>query len=170
MIKCLQIEGESERGEAKLGEKVIAVNRKARRDYQVLETCEAGIALRGTEVKSLRAGRANLKDSYAKVMNGEVFLLGAHISEYEQGTRHNHVPKRDRKLLLHKREIMRLNVKISERGLTLVPLKMYIKRGKAKVELGLARGRRLPGKREELRRRVLDREMEKALKSRMHSH
>jgi len=153
-----------------LGEKVITVNRKARRDYQVLETFEAGIALRGTEVKSLRAGRANLKDSYAKVMNGEVFLLGAHISEYEQGNRNNHIPKRDRKLLLHKRQIMRLNVKISERGLTLVPLKMYFKRGKAKVELGLARGRRLPGKREELRRRVMDREMEKALKDRMRSH
>ena len=153
-----------------MGEKVIAVNRKVRHDYHVIETCEAGIVLRGTEVKSLRAGRANLKDSYAKVKNGEVFLLGAHISEYEQGNRNNHAPKRDRKLLLHKRQIMRLNVKISERGLTLVPLKMYFKRGKAKVELGLARGRRLPGKREELRRRVLDREMEKALKDRMRSH
>ncbi len=153
-----------------MGEKVITINRQARRDYQVLETYEAGIALRGTEVKSLRSGRANLKNSYARVMNGEVFLLGAHIGEYEQGNRHNHVPKRDRKLLLHKREIIRLNSKISERGLTLVPLKMYFKRGKAKVELGLARGRRLPGKREELRRRVLDREMEKALKDRMHSH
>lgn len=153
-----------------MSEKVITVNRQARRDYEVLEKYEAGIALRGTEVKSLRAGRANLKNSYARVMNGEVFLLGAHISEYEQGNRYNHEPKRDRKLLLHKRQIIRVNSKISERGLTLVPLRMYFRRGKVKVELGLARGRRLPSKREELRKRVLDREMEKALKDRMHSH
>ena len=153
-----------------MSEKVIAVNRQARRDYEVLEKYEAGIALRGTEVKSLRAGRANLKNSYARVMNGEVFLLGAHINEYEQGNRYNHEPKRDRKLLLHKRQIIRVNSKISERGLTLVPLRMYFRRGKVKVELGLARGRRLPSKREELRKRVLDREMEKALKDRMHSH
>ncbi len=153
-----------------MSEKVITVNRQARRDYEVLEKYEAGIALRGTEVKSLRAGRANLKNSYARVMNGEVFLLGAHINEYEQGNRYNHEPKRDRKLLLHKRQIIRVNSKISERGLTLVPLRMYFRRGKVKVELGLARGRRLPSKREELRKRVLDREMEKALKDRMHSH
>lgn len=149
--------------------KVITVNRQARHDYHVIETYEAGIALRGTEVKSLRAGRANLKDSYAKVVNGEAFLLGAYISEYEQGNRHNHDPKRDRKLLLHKQEIVRLNSKISERGLTLVPLRMYFKRGKAKVALGLARGKRMPSKREELRRRVLDREMERALKDQVHS-
>jgi SsrA-binding protein len=152
-----------------LGEKLITVNRQARHDYDVIETYEAGIALRGTEVKSLRAGRANLKDSYAKVVNGEVFMLGAHISEYEQGNRHNHDPKRDRKLLMHKREIVRLNSKISERGLTLVPLRMYFKRGKAKVALGLARGKRMPSKREELRKRVLDREMERALKDQVRS-
>ena len=149
--------------------KVITVNRQARHDYHVIETYEAGIALRGTEVKSLRAGRANLKDSYAKVVDGEAFLLGAYISEYEQGNRHNHDPKRDRKLLLHKQEIVRLNSKISERGLTLVPLRMYFKRGKAKVALGLARGKRMPSKREELRKRVLDREMERALKDQVHS-
>ena len=149
--------------------KVITVNRQARHDYHVIETYEAGIALRGTEVKSLRAGRANLKDSYAKVVDGEAFLLGAYISEYEQGNRHNHDPKRDRKLLLHKQEIVRLNSKISERGLTLVPLRMYFKRGKAKVALGLARGKRMPSKREELRKRVLDREMERALKNQVHS-
>ena len=96
-------------------------------------------------------------------------MLGAHISEYEQGNRHNHDPKRDRKLLLHKQEIARLNSKISERGLTLVPLRMYFKRGKAKVALGLARGKRMPSKREELRRRVLDREMERALKNQVRS-
>jgi SsrA-binding protein len=152
-----------------LGGKVITVNRQARHEYHVIETYEAGIALCGTEVKSLRAGRANLKDSYAKVVNGEAFLLGAHISEYEQGNRHNHDPKRDRKLLLHKQEIVRLNSKISERGLTLVPLRMYFKRGKAKVALGLARGKRMPSKREELRRRVLDREMERALKDQVRS-
>ena len=149
--------------------KVITVNRQARHEYHIIETYEAGIALCGTEVKSLRAGRANLKDSYAKVVNGEVFMLGAHISEYEQGNRHNHDPKRDRKLLMHKREIVRLNSKISERGLTLVPLRMYFKRGKAKVALGLARGKRMPSKREELRRRVLDREMERALKNQVRS-
>ena len=152
-----------------MSHKVITVNRQARHDYHIIETYEAGIALRGTEVKSLRAGRANLKDSYAKVINGEAFLLGAHISEYEQGNRHNHEPKRDRKLLLHKREIIRLNSKINERGLTLVPLRMYFKRGKAKVALGLARGKKMPSKREELRRRVLDREMERALKDQVHS-
>ena len=152
-----------------MGDKVITVNRQARHDYNIIETYEAGIALCGTEVKSLRAGRANLKDSYAKVVNGEVFMLGAHISEYEQGNRHNHDPKRDRKLLLHKQEIARLNSKISERGLTLVPLRMYFKRGKAKVALGLARGKRMPSKREELRRRVLDREMERALKNQVRS-
>ncbi len=152
-----------------MGEKVITVNRQARHDYEIIETYEAGIALRGTEVKSLRAGRANLKDSYAKVVNGEVFMLGAHINEYEQGNRHNHDPKRDRKLLMHKQEIARLNSKISERGLTLVPLRMYFKRGKAKVALGLARGKRMPSKREELRRRVLDREMERALKDQVRS-
>jgi SsrA-binding protein len=152
-----------------LGDKVITVNRQARHDYHIIETYEAGIALCGTEVKSLRAGRANLKDSYARVVNGEVFMLGAHISEYEQGNRHNHDPKRDRKLLLHKQEIVRLNSKISERGLTLVPLRMYFKRGKAKVALGLARGKRMPSKREELRRRVLDREMERALKNQVRS-
>ena len=152
-----------------MGDKVITINRQARHDYHIIETYEAGIALYGTEVKSLRAGRANLKDSYAKVVNGEVFMLGAHISEYEQGNRHNHDPKRDRKLLLHKQEIVRLNSKISERGLTLVPLRMYFKRGKAKVALGLARGKRMPSKREELRRRVLDREMERALKNQVRS-
>jgi len=152
-----------------LGDKIITVNRQARHDYDIIETYEAGIALRGTEVKSLRAGRANLKDSYAKVVNGEVFMLGAHINEYEQGNRYNHDPKRDRKLLMHKREIVRLNSKISERGLTLVPLRMYFKRGKAKVALGLARGKRMPSKREELRRRVLDREMERALKDQVRS-
>lgn len=152
-----------------MGDKIITVNRQARHDYDIIETYEAGIALRGTEVKSLRAGRANLKDSYAKVVNGEVFMLGAHINEYEQGNRYNHDPKRDRKLLMHKREIVRLNSKISERGLTLVPLRMYFKRGKAKVALGLARGKRMPSKREELRRRVLDREMERALKDQVRS-
>jgi len=152
-----------------MGEKIVTINRQARRDYHVLETYEAGIALRGTEVKSLRAGHANLKDSFARVVHGAVILLGAYISEYEQGNRHNHDPKRDRKLLLHKQEIMRLNSKINERGLTLVPLRLYFKRGKAKVELGLARGKKMFDKRDDLRKRVMDREVEKALKNRMHS-
>jgi SsrA-binding protein len=143
------------------GDRAIATNRRARHEYEILETVEAGLVLRGTEVKSLRDGLVNFKDSYASVRNGEGWLLGCHINPYSHGTDANHDPERDRKLLLHKKEIARLSGKISERGLTLVPLRLYFKDGRAKVELGLARGRKLHDKRSALRERETRREMDK---------
>ena len=143
------------------GDRAIATNRRARHEYEILETVEAGLVLRGTEVKSLRDGLVNFKDSYASVRNGEGWLLGCHINPYSHGTDANHDPERDRKLLLHKKEIARLSGKISERGLTLVPLRLYFKDGRAKVELGLARGRKLHDKRSALREREVRREMDK---------
>src|SRR2546430_3695537 len=116
------------------GDRPIATNRRARHEYSILETFEAGVVLRGTEVKSLRAGLVNFKDSYATVRNGEVWLLGCHINPYSHGTDANHDPERDRKLLLHAKEISRLAGKVAERGLTLVPLKLYFKSGRAKLE------------------------------------
>lgn len=139
--------------------KVVAENRKARHDYFIDETYEAGIALVGTEVKSLRLGKVSLRDSYAVVQNGEVFLHNMHISPYEKGNRFNHDPKRSRKLLLHKQEIKRLLGKTQQRGYTLIPLRVYFKRGKAKVELALARGKKLHDKREEIARRDAQREL-----------
>ncbi|HOJ72003.1 MAG TPA: SsrA-binding protein SmpB [Syntrophorhabdaceae bacterium] len=134
--------------------KVICTNRKAYHDYHIEETLEAGIALSGTEVKSLREGRANLKDSFAKIKNGEVFLVNAHISPYSYGNIFNHEPKRDRKLLLHKREINKLTGKVNERGYTLVPLSMYFnKQNRAKVELALVKGKTLYDKRESIKRK-----------------
>ncbi|WP_425387426.1 SsrA-binding protein SmpB [Desulfovirgula thermocuniculi] len=148
--------------------KVVTVNRRARHDYHILETYEAGIVLTGTEVKSLRAGRANLQDSYARVENGELFLYNMHISPYDQGNRFNHEPKRTRKLLMHKREIMRLLGKSREKGLTLVPLKVYFnERGKAKVELALARGKKAIDKREDIAARDARREIERALRGKI---
>ena len=144
--------------------KLIADNRKARHDFEILEKYEAGIELLGTEVKSLRAGRANLKDSYAQVEGGELFLDNMHISPYEQANRFNGEPRRRRKLLMHKREIMKLLGLTKEKGLTLVPLRMYFLRGKVKVELGLARGKKLYDKRQSDAERSAKREMEKALK------
>src|SRR4029450_9767785 len=135
------------------GDRPIATNRRARHEYEILETVEAGLGLRGPEVKSLRAGQVNFKDSYASMRNGEGWLLGCHISPYSHGTDANHDPERDRKLLLRRREISRLTGKISERGLTLVPLRLYFKDGRAKVELGLARGRKLHDKRSALAER-----------------
>jgi SsrA-binding protein len=143
----------------------IATNRRARHEYEILETLEAGLVLRGTEVKSLRAGLVNFKDSYATVRNGEVWFLGCHISPYSHGTDANHDPERDRKLLLHEREIKRLSGKIAERGLTLVPLKLYFKKGRAKLEIGLARGKKLHDKRSALREREVKREMDKAARA-----
>ena len=144
------------------GRKLVAQNKKARHDYLIEDTFEAGLVLRGTEVKSLRAGQVNFKDSYASMRNGEGWLLGCHISPYSHGTDANHDPERDRKLLLKRREISRLTGKISERGLTLVPLRLYFKGGHAKVELGLARGKKLHDKRSALREREVRREMDKA--------
>ena len=147
------------------GDRPIATNRRARHEYEILETVEAGLVLRGTEVKSLRAGMVNFKDSYASVRNGEGWLLGCHINPYSHGTDANHDPERDRKLLLHKREIDRLGGKVSEKGLTLVPLRLYFKDGRAKIELGLARGKKLHDKRATLREREVRREMDKAARA-----
>jgi len=146
-------------------DRLIATNRKARHEYEILETAEAGLVLRGTEVKALRAGQVNFKDAYATVRGAEAWLLGFHISPYSHGTDANHHPERDRKLLLHSREISRLSGKIAERGLTLVPLRLYFKNGRAKVEIGLARGKKLHDKRSALREREVRREMDKAARS-----
>jgi SsrA-binding protein len=143
----------------------IATNRRARHEYEILETLEAGLVLRGTEVKALRAGLINFKDSYATVRNDEAWLLGCHISPYSHGSDANHNPERERKLLLHRREISRLVGKIAERGLTVVPLRLYFKSGRAKVELGLARGKKLHDKRATLRERDVRREMDKAARA-----
>src|SRR5215813_9981937 len=147
-------------------DKVVATNRKAYHDYEVLETYEAGIALRGTEVKSLRESRVNFKDCYAAVDNGEAWLIGCHISPYHHGSDANHEPERKRKLLLHRREIGRLLGKVAERGLTLVPLRLYFKEGRAKVELGLARGKKLHDKRAAIREREAKRELAKETRAR----
>jgi SsrA-binding protein len=146
-------------------DRTVATNRRARHEYEILETVEAGLALRGTEVKSLRSGQVNFKDSYATIRNGEAWLLGCHISPYSHGTDANHDPERDRKLLLHGREIARLGGKIAERGLTLVPLRLYFKNGRAKLEVGLARGRKLHDKRSAIREREVRREMDKAARA-----
>ncbi|MGB9846242.1 MAG: SsrA-binding protein SmpB [Desulfotomaculales bacterium] len=147
--------------------KVVTVNRKAHHDYYILETFEAGIALTGTEVKSLRAGQANLRDSYARVENAELFLYNMHISPFEKGNRFNHDPKRTRKLLMHRREILRLLHRTREKGLSLIPLKVYFnERGKAKVELALARGKKIYDRREDLAERDAKREMERAVRGR----
>ncbi len=144
------------------GRKVIVSNRKARHDYTILDTYEAGIALRGTEVKSLREGRASLVDSFATVDDGEVWLRNLHIPEYTMGTWTNHTPRRTRKLLLHKGEILRLIGKTKESGLSLVPLSMYFKDGKVKVELALAKGKKSYDKRQSLAKRDAEREIAKA--------
>ena len=144
------------------GRKLIASNRKARHDYHVEDTWEAGLVLMGTEVKSLRMGRASLVDSFATIDDGEVFLRGLHIPEYTQGTWTNHEPRRTRKLLLHRDEIERLIGKTREGGLTLVPLSLYFNDGKVKLELALARGKRDYDKRADLAKRDADREIQRA--------
>lgn len=145
------------------GRALIAQNRKARHDYTVLEEVEAGLVLTGTEVKSLRAGRASLVDGFATIDGGEIFLHGVHIPEYTQGTWTNHEPRRVRKLLLHKAEINRLIGKTRESGLTLVPLQLYFKDGKVKVQLALARGKRSYDKRQDLATRDANREIARAM-------
>jgi SsrA-binding protein len=145
------------------GRKLVASNRKARHDYAILDTYEAGMALTGTEVKSLRAGRASLVDAFAEVRNGEVYLLGMHIPEYVLGTWTNHEPRRTRKLLLKRGEIDRLMGKVRESGLTMVPLSVYFSDGWAKVEIGLARGKRAYDKRQDLAKRDADREITRAM-------
>ncbi|MBI3090436.1 MAG: SsrA-binding protein SmpB [Candidatus Tectomicrobia bacterium] len=149
---------------AKNGVKIICQNKKARFEYEVIETLEAGLALQGTEVKSLREGRANLADSYAVIEDGEVILLNCHISPYAPGNIHNHNPLRPRKLLLHKREIRRLYGKLAERGLTAVPLRLYFRNGLAKAEIALVRGKKLYDKRETIKRRDAQRDIERVFR------
>jgi SsrA-binding protein len=148
------------------GEKPIAENRKARHDYHLLERFEAGLVLSGSEVKSLRQGRVSLQQAYADVREGEVWLVGAHIDTYDQAGIQNHEPERDRKLLLHRREIESLYAKVREKGLTLVPIRLYFKNGRVKVEIALARGKEQHDKRRDLAKREADRQIERALKSR----
>ncbi len=149
-----------------MAEKLIADNRRARHEYHLLERFEAGLVLTGTEVKSLRNGRADLARAYADVRDGEVWLIGAHISEYAQGNVANHDPDRDRKLLLHGREIDSLIGKVREKGQTLVPTRMYWKNGRAKVELALARGKEQRDKRRDIAKRDADRQIERVLRGR----
>ena len=146
--------------------KIVAENRRARHDYHIHETFEAGIVLTGTEIKSLRGGRANLTDSYARIENGELFLISAHISPYDQGNRFNHEPRRNRKLLMHKSEILRLLGKTREKGYTLVPLKIYLSHGLAKVELARASGKDLYDKRQSAAEKDAKREVERTLRDR----
>ena len=142
--------------------KVVASNRRARRNYTVVETVEAGLALQGSEVKSLRDGKLDLKDSYATVRGGEAYLVGAYIAPYEFARDGGHDPERERKLLLHRRELDRIAGQVAEKGLTLVPLQVYFKEGKAKVELGLAKGKTSYDKREAIKERDHEREMDRA--------
>jgi SsrA-binding protein len=152
--------------EKQTGEKTIATNKKAYHEYFILEKIEAGVSLLGTEVKAIREGRLNLKDSYATVQAGEAFLFNCHISPYSHGNLENHNPTRSRKLLLHQKEIRKLIGKTQEKGLTLVPLRVYFKKGRIKIELGVARGKKFFDKRETERRKEADREAAMAMKHR----
>ena len=143
--------------------KPIATNRKARHDYIIEDTFEAGLVLTGSEIKSIRAGQVNLRDSYATIRDGELWLINTHIASYKQAGHQNHEPRRERKLLMHRREINRLAGKLQEKGLTLVPLQIYLKNSRAKIELGLARGKRLHDKRQAMRERDDRRQMTRAL-------
>jgi SsrA-binding protein len=149
---------------AEPGERVLATNRKAFFHYEVLERAEAGLALVGTEVKSIRDGGLNFSDSYVDFRGGELFLVGCRIAPYSHGSYLNHVPDRDRKLLLHKREILKLGGKVTERGLTLVPLRAYMKSGRVKMEIGLARGKHVHDKRESIKKKDQEREARQALR------
>ncbi len=146
--------------------KVVALNRKARHNYSIEETIEAGIALKGTEIKSVREGRVSLQEAYARPDKGELWLLGGHIAPYTGGNRSNHEPGRPRRLLLHRKQIDTITGKVHEKGFTLVPLKMYLKGHLAKVELGLARGRKLYDKRQVIIQRETERQVERTIKSR----
>ena len=146
--------------------RTITVNRKAYHDYHIQETLQAGIALKGSEIKSIREGRVNLRDAYARPENGELWLCNSHIASYDAASYNTHEPLRPRKLLLHRKEINILTSKVVQRGLTLVPLKLYIKHGIAKVELGVAKGKRVYDKREAIARRDTEREIDRALKLR----
>jgi len=158
---------QSKNGTRDTGEKLIASNRQARHEYFIEETSEAGIVLTGTEIKSVRAGRLNLRDAYARIDDDEVWLIGMHISPYEQaGAYFQHDPLRPRKLLLHRREIAYLRAQLGQKGLTLVPLRLYLRDGRAKLEIGLAKGKKLYDKRDTLAERDARRDIERALRSR----
>ena len=144
--------------------KTVATNRKAFRDYSIQDTYEAGIVLVGTEIKSVRSGKVNLRDSYATIRNGEVWLISAHIAPYSHGQRENHEPRRDRKLLLHRKEINRISSKVIEKGWTMVPLRFYLLHGRAKVELALVKGKRQYDKRDDIAKRDYDRDMQRAVR------
>lgn len=146
--------------------KIIAKNKRARHDYHVVDSIEAGIVLRGTEVKSVRLGKVQLVDSYVRIEDGELFLVGTHISPYEQGNRFNVDPRRRRKLLAHRAEIRRLHRQVTEKGMTLIPLSVYLKRGRVKLEVGVCRGKKTYDKRETLREKDAKREMEREIKRR----
>lgn len=148
------------------GIKVIAENRKARHDYFVEEKLEVGIILTGTEIKSIRAGRVNLKESYAEISGGELWLTQMHISPYEQGNRFNHEPLRKRKLLLNKSEIVKLTAEVQQQGMTLIPLKIYLKQGLAKIELGLCKGKKNYDKRQDIAKKDAKRDMDRELRER----
>jgi SsrA-binding protein len=149
------------------GDKTITLNRKAYHDYLIEDSVEAGMVLTGTEIKSIRQGRVNIREAYAKPDNkGELWLFNAHIAQYKEGNRYNHEPTRPRKLLLHKNEIKGFTMEVAKKGLTLVPLKMYLKNGRAKVEIGIARGKKIHDKRRSISKRETDREIDHALKSR----
>jgi SsrA-binding protein len=149
-----------------MDDKILSTNRQAAHNYFLLERYEAGMALTGTEVKSIRNGKANLKDAYATVQKGEAWLLNCHIGPYEYGNRQNHDPMRKRKLLLHRQELRRLTGKVEERGLTLIPTKLYLVKGRIKCEVAIARGKKLHDKRETERRKMADREARQAIKHR----
>ena len=144
--------------------KQVAANRKALHDYTIEDTYEAGVALTGTEIKSVRAGRVSLRDGYVQIRNGEAWLLNVHISPYDFGNRENHEPKRERRLLLHRQEIRKMQSKVAERGWTIVPLRVYLKEGRAKIEVALARGKRLYDKRDAVAERDMDRDLRRAIK------
>lgn len=149
------------------GIKVVAVNRRAGHDYFIDDRIEAGLVLTGTEIKSIREGRVNLREAYARIDNGEAWLVNAHIAPYEQGNRYNHEPRRQRKLLLHRDEIDSLLGRAQQRGYTIIPLQLYLKRGRAKVELGLGRGKRQYDKREAIARRDAQREIDRHVRERV---
>ena len=159
----------ADKDEREKAQRLIADNRKARHDYHILETYEAGIALLGTEVKAIREGRVNLRDSYARTESGEVWMMNVHISPYSHRGYADHAEKRQRKLLLHRDEIRKLIGRTAEKGLTLVPLQMYFKKGRVKVQLALVKGKQLHDKRETLRKREVDRETRAAVKMRQRS-
>ncbi len=148
-----------------MGEKLIAQNRRARRDYQVLEQYEAGIELKGTEVKTLRDGKITLKDSYVDIRDGQLYMVNTHIPPYEYGNVFNHDPERERRLLMHKKEIFRLASKVAEKGYTLIPLRVYFKNGRVKVEIGVCKGKHYADKRNVIIEREAKIEMERAIKS-----